>query len=99
MSEDRQLSETMLEIGAKLYTRRYHRFKDLRPFHEACEWAQSLDWRNNPYDRFLLKRELLRHIEAGVSHFLHGHRDGALTRRRDAYATKRGRAPARQTGR
>jgi hypothetical protein len=28
------------------------------------EWARSLDWRNNPYDRFLLRREILHHLEA-----------------------------------
>ena len=54
----------MLEIGAKLFPRRYRRFRDLRPHHEACEWALTLDWRQNPYDRFLLRRELLRHLES-----------------------------------
>src|SRR5687767_479342 len=63
-TESDGMSEAMLEIAAKLYPKRYRRFKDLRPHQEACEWARTLDWRNNPYDRFLLKRELLRHIEA-----------------------------------
>jgi hypothetical protein len=57
-------SDLMLEIGAKLFPRRYRRFKDLRPHLEACEWARKLDWRQNPYDRFLLHRELLRHLES-----------------------------------
>ena len=54
----------MLEIGAKLFPRRYRRFRDLRPYQEACEWARKLDWRQNPYDCFLLRRELLRHLES-----------------------------------
>ena len=54
----------MLEIGRKFYPRRYHRFKDLRPYQEARDWARMLDWRQNPYDRFLLRRELLRHLES-----------------------------------
>jgi len=54
----------MLEIGAKLFPRRYHRFRDLRPDREACEWAHTLDWRQNPYDRFLLRREILHHLES-----------------------------------
>jgi len=54
----------MEEIGAKFFPRRYRRFKDLRPYQEACEWARTLDWRQNPYDRFLLRRELLRHLES-----------------------------------
>ena len=58
-----ELSETMLEIGQKLFPRRYHRFKDLRSYNQACEWAQTLDWQQNPYDRFLLRRELLHHLE------------------------------------
>lgn len=57
-------SELMQEIGAKLYPRRYRRFKDLRSFHEACEWARTLDWQKNPYDRFLLRRELLHYLES-----------------------------------
>jgi hypothetical protein len=57
-------SALMLEIGAKFYPRRYRRFRDLRPSEEASQWARSLDWRENPYDRFLLRRELLRHIES-----------------------------------
>lgn len=58
----------MLEIGAKLFPRRYRRFKDLRPYQEACEWARTLNWRENPYDRFLLRRELLHHLEATQFH-------------------------------
>lgn len=54
----------MEEIGAKLFPRRYRRFKDLRSDQEAREWARTLDWRQNPYDRFLLRRELLRHLES-----------------------------------
>jgi hypothetical protein len=66
-----ELTETMLEIGAKLFPRRYHRFKDLRSHQQACEWAQTLDWRQNPYDRFLLRRELMHHIESTA--FYEGH--------------------------
>ena len=59
-----ELTETMLEIGARLFPRRYSRFKDLRPDPQACEWARTLDWRQNPYDRFLLRREILHHLES-----------------------------------
>jgi hypothetical protein len=59
-----ELSETVLEIGEKLFPRRYRRFRDLRPYQQACEWARMLDWRQNPYDRFLLRRELFRHLES-----------------------------------
>ena len=57
-------SAALLAIGAKLFPRRYQRFKDLRPRYAACEWARTLDWRQNPYDRFLLRRELLNHLES-----------------------------------
>ena len=63
-----ELTETMLEIGAKLFPRRYSRFKDLRPDQQACEWARTLDWRQNPYDRFLLRREILHHLESTASY-------------------------------
>ena len=63
-----ELTETLLEIGAKLFPRRYHRFKDLRPDQQACEWARTLDWRQNPYDRFLLRREILHHLESTASY-------------------------------
>lgn len=61
-------TEIMLEIGAKLFPPLYKRFKDLRPDLEASEWARTLDWRGNPYDRFLLKRELLHHLEDSEFH-------------------------------
>jgi hypothetical protein len=61
-------TELMLEIGAKFFPRRYRRFEDLRPYPEACEWARNLDWRQNPYDRFLLRRELLHHLESIASY-------------------------------
>jgi hypothetical protein len=64
VQHNREFSDAVLEIAAKLYPRRYRRFKDLRPFQEACEWARKLDWRNNPYDRFLLRREILHHLES-----------------------------------
>ena len=57
-------TDLMLEIGTRFFPRRYRRFRDLRPYQEACEWARKLDWRRNPYDRFLLHRELLRHLES-----------------------------------
>ena len=63
-----ELSDFMLEIGGKFYPRRCRRFKDLQPYQEACEWARKLDWRQNPYDRFLLHRELLRHLESAEVH-------------------------------
>ena len=53
-----------MEIGRNLYPRRYRRFRDLRPDLEAVEWSRNLDWRSNPYDRFLLRREILHHLEA-----------------------------------
>lgn len=63
----------MQEVGARLFPQRYQRFKDLRSYQEACEWARKLDWRKNPYDRFLLRRELLRHLEA--TEFYNGRRN------------------------
>jgi len=63
-----ELTETMLEIGAKLFPRRYSRFKDLRPDQQAFEWARTLDWRQNPYDRFLLRREIHHHLENNASY-------------------------------
>jgi hypothetical protein len=57
-------TDLIQEIGTKLFPRRYRRFPDLRPYPEACEWARTLDWRQNPYDRFLLRRELLHHLES-----------------------------------
>ncbi len=59
-----QPSDMVMEIGRSLHPRRYRRFKDLRPDLEAVEWSRNLDWRNNPYDRFLLRREILHHLEA-----------------------------------
>src|SRR5438552_16314206 len=59
-----QPSDTILEIGRRLHPRRYQRFRDLRPDLEASAWARTLDWRNNPYDRFLLRREILHHLES-----------------------------------
>jgi len=59
----------MEEIDEKIFSRRYHRFKDMRRYLDACEWAKTLDWRNNPYDRFLLRRELLHHLEATEVYF------------------------------
>jgi len=53
-----------MEVGRNLHPRRYRRFRDLRPDLAAVEWARNLDWRSNPYDRFLLKREILHHLEA-----------------------------------
>ena len=59
-----QPSDTVMEIGRNLHPRLYRRFKDLRPDLEAVEWSLNLDWRKNPYDRFLLRREILHHLEA-----------------------------------
>lgn len=59
-----EASKLMQEMGAKLYPRRYRRYRDLRSFEDACDWAKTLDWQNNPYDRYLLKRELLHHLES-----------------------------------
>jgi len=61
-------SELMQEIGARLYPRRYRRYKDLRSFQDACEWARTLDWQKNPYDRYLLRRELLHYLESTEFH-------------------------------
>jgi hypothetical protein len=59
----------MEEIDEKIFSRRYHRFKDMRRYSEACRWAKALDWRRNPCDRFLLRRELLHHLEATEVYF------------------------------
>ena len=81
-----ELSDSLLEIGAKLFPRRYRRFSDLRPYQEACEWARSLDWRQNPYDRFLLRRELLRHLES--TEFYEGRRNVFTFASRDEIASE-----------
>jgi hypothetical protein len=54
----------MWEVGRKLYPKLYRRHGDLKDYQEARRWAERLDWRNNPYDRYLLRRELLHFIEA-----------------------------------
>ena len=59
-----QPSDTVLEVGRNLHPRRYRRFKDLHADSDVIEWSVNLDWRNNPYDRFLLRREILHHLEA-----------------------------------
>lgn len=59
-----ELSDTILEVGRKVHPRHYRRFKDLRPWIAAAAWAQTLDWRTNPYDRFLLRREILHYFES-----------------------------------
>ena len=64
IAQTRELSDTLLEIGGKLCPRRYRRFRDLRASEEAEQWARGLDWRDNPYDRFLLRREILRQLES-----------------------------------
>lgn len=62
-----ELSPIMLEVGGRLFPRLYKRHGDLRNQCEVRKWAESLDWRNNPYDRYLLRRELLHHAEADRS--------------------------------
>lgn len=64
-------SDAVVEIGQKLHPRRYRRFKDLRPPGEVGQWAKTLDWRSNPYDRFLLRREILHHLESTVVYQSH----------------------------
>ena len=66
LEDKTELTPTVLEVGAKIFPRRYRRFEDLRPWQEASEWARNLDWRQNPYDRFLLRREILRRLESSV---------------------------------
>lgn len=63
MKSSEEISDALLEAGRKLFPRRYLRNQSMRSVDEAGEWARSLDWRANPYDRFLLKRELLRQAE------------------------------------
>ncbi len=58
------IPECTFSIGRRFYPRLYKRYKDLRDYNEAAEWSRTLDWQNNPYDRFLLKREILRHLES-----------------------------------
>ena len=59
-------SPTVLDIARKFYPRRYRRHRDLRTWEDARAWARQLDWRNNPYERFLLERELTHYIEAST---------------------------------
>ena len=68
ISHDRDLSDVLLEIGERLCPRRYQKFRGLRPWAEACEWARTLEWRDNPYDLFLLRREILRQLENRAIH-------------------------------
>ena len=63
MEQFEDIPECTLSIGRKFYPRLYRRHKDLRDVDEAAAWARSLDWRNNPYDRFLFKREIVRQAE------------------------------------
>ena len=49
-------------MGRRFYPRRYQRFSGLRAPAEAVAWSRALDWRDNPYSRFLLRRELLRFV-------------------------------------
>ena len=79
-------SQLMQEIGAKLYPRRYRRFKDLRSFQDACEWARTLDWQKNPYDRYLLRRELLHYLES--TEFYRGGRNVFKLASRDEVAAE-----------
>ena len=65
---ERELSDVLLEVGGRLCPRRYQRFRNLRPWAEAAQWARTIDWRKNPYDRFLLRREILRQLESQVVH-------------------------------
>ena len=65
---ERELSDIVLEVGGRLCPRRYQRFRDLRSSDEASEWAKKLEWRDNPYDRFLLRREILRQLESSAIH-------------------------------
>ena len=60
--ETTELSPAHLEIEMTLFPRRYSRYKDLRS--DVGAWARTLDWPNNPYDYFLLRREILRQFEA-----------------------------------
>ena len=64
-------SDALLEIGRKFHPRRYRRFKDLRPSDEVECWARTLEWQNNPYDRFLLRREMLHYLESTVIYHSH----------------------------
>ena len=57
------IPECTLSIGRKFYPPLSKRGEHLRDADEAAEWASSLDWSNNPYDRFLLKREIVRQSE------------------------------------
>jgi hypothetical protein len=61
--EKAELSSTMWEVGSKLFPCRYQRHQGVRGYEEAVAWAERLDWRNNPYDRYLLQRELLHFLE------------------------------------
>ncbi|RYD85091.1 MAG: hypothetical protein EOP84_03605 [Verrucomicrobiaceae bacterium] len=57
------LSDVYFEIGRKLNPRRKLGSVRVRDYEAACQWSLNLDWRKNPYDRFLLCRELLLHFE------------------------------------
>ncbi len=59
-----QMSAATLSVGRRFYPRRYQRFPGLRASAEAVAWSRTLDWRDNPYSRFLLRRELLRFVAA-----------------------------------
>ena len=57
-----QVSAATLSMGRRFYPRRYQRFPGLHAPAEAVAWSRALDWRDNPYSRFLLRRELLRFV-------------------------------------
>lgn len=57
------IPECTVAIGRKFYPGLYRHRRNVRDPDDAAEWAESLDWLNNPYDRFLLKREILRQSE------------------------------------
>src|SRR5688572_32466089 len=63
-----EIPECTVSIGRKFYPRLYKRFRDLRDYNDAAHWSRTIDWENNPYDRFLLKREIRRHLETDLSY-------------------------------
>jgi hypothetical protein len=63
-----EIPECTLSIGRKFYPRRYTRFRNLRDYKEAAEWSRALNWQTNPYERFLLKREILKQLEAELTY-------------------------------
>lgn len=56
------ISDSMLDFYRKFAPRRYSPASCVHSYLEARKWAERIDWKNNPYDRYSLHRELFYHV-------------------------------------